>query len=164
MLKTRPSFGGLEKRHRHRILCLGRLCSCRGAKAIRRTECEVEHGVADRARHSRIHRLRRRGWESCLFERLLARRPSGCPKRKGTFIANFTKAQVPNIAEMDRAGDVRLISHHDGEVRVTAGAVQRTRTQDYLGHEWCPGRPRVKPSVHYRLVLKTLGSSLNPYK
>jgi serine/threonine protein kinase len=65
---------------------------------------------------------------------------------------------------MDRAGDVPLVSHHGSELQVTARAVQRTRSQEYVGNEWCPGRPHVKPYVHYRLVLKTLGTSLNQYK
>jgi serine/threonine protein kinase len=64
---------------------------------------------------------------------------------------------------MDRAGDVPLISRN-GELQVAAPAVQRTRTQDYVGRPWCPGHPQVEPYVHYRLVLKTIGISLNQFK
>ena len=85
-------------------------------------------------------------------------------QKEGDIYRELHEAEVPNIAEMDRAGDVPLISHLDNEIQVSAGAVQRTRTQEYVDREWCPGRPHVEPYVHYRLVLKTLGRSLNQYK
>ena len=73
------------------------------------------------------------------------------------------EAQVPSVAEMDRAGDIPSISRN-GEFQVTALAVQRTRTQDYVSRPWCPCHPQVEPYVRYRLVLKTVGISLNQFK
>jgi len=75
-------------------------------------------------------------------------------------------AQVPNIPMLGPAGDVPFSLGHENIVMIPT---QRTRTQDYvkgsgLGHEWCPGRPRVDPLVHYRLVLETLGKPLNTFK
>lgn len=84
-------------------------------------------------------------------------------QKEGDVYRELHEAQVPNIAEMDRAGDVPLISCN-GELQVTALAVQRTRTQEYVGSPWCPGHPQVESYVHYRLVLKTVGISLNRFK
>src|SRR6267142_1729894 len=57
-------------------------------------------------------------------------------QKEGDVYRELHEAEVPNIAEMDRAGYVPLIPHHDSELQVTAGAVQRTRTQDYVGSKW----------------------------
>ena len=79
---------------------------------------------------------------------------------EGDVYHELHEAQVRNIAKLGRAGDVRL-TINDGQ----AGAsVQRTRTQDYLGHSWCPGRPGVEAYVHYRLVLETVGVPLNRFE
>ena len=59
---------------------------------------------------------------------------------------------------MGRAGDV-CSTINDGQICASVG-VQRTRTQYYLNHSWCPGSQVVEPYVHYRLVLKTVGMSL----
>jgi len=72
------------------------------------------------------------------------------------------EAQVPNIAKLGRDGDVRLVVY-DGQALVSVGA-QKTQTQNYVNHSWCPGRPRVELYVHYRLVLKTVGKPLNRFK
>jgi len=73
---------------------------------------------------------------------------------------------VPNMPVLGRAGDVPL---SPDQANILPLAVQRTKTQDYVKgsgseHDWCPGRPRVDPYVHYRLVLETLGQSLNTFK
>jgi hypothetical protein len=70
-----------------------------------------------------------------------------------------------NIPASSPAGDVLL---SPGHANTSPLAVQRTKTQDYLKEsgrcrEWCPGRPCVKPYVHYRLVLETLGQPLNTF-
>ncbi|KAH9954087.1 hypothetical protein BC827DRAFT_1244831 [Russula dissimulans] len=87
-------------------------------------------------------------------------------QREGDVYRELHEAQVPNIPLLGRAGDVPLSPEH---ANIFPLAVQRTKTQDYVkgsgvGHEWCPGRPRVDSYVHYRLVLETLGQSLNTFK
>jgi len=83
-------------------------------------------------------------------------------QKEGDVYRELHEAGVRNIAKMGRAGDVRLTTNH-GHVRASVG-VQRTRTQDYLNHPWCPGRPVVEPYVHYRLVLETVGMPLNRFR
>ena len=83
-------------------------------------------------------------------------------QKEGDVYHELHEAEVRNIAKMGRAGDVRL-SINDDEVRASVG-IQRTRTQDYLNHPWCPGRPVVESYVHYRLVLETVGMPLNRFK
>jgi Fungal protein kinase len=81
---------------------------------------------------------------------------------EGKVYCELHEAQVPNIAKLERAGDVRLTTD-DGQAGASMSA-QRTRTQDYLNHSWCPGRPEVEPYVHYRLVLETVGKLLNRFE
>jgi hypothetical protein len=83
-------------------------------------------------------------------------------QKEGDVYHELHEAEVRNIAKMGRAGDVRL-SINDDEVCASVG-IQRTRTQDYLNHPWCPGRPVVESYVHYRLVLETVGMPLNRFK
>jgi hypothetical protein len=71
-------------------------------------------------------------------------------------------AEVPNIAKLGCAGDVRL-TIDDSQAGASVG-VQRTRTQEYLDQSWCPGRPDVEPYIHYRLVLETVGRPLNRFE
>ena len=87
-------------------------------------------------------------------------------QKEGDVYRELHDAQVPNIPALGPAGDVPLSLDHKNTIPFSA---QKTRTQDYvkesgLGHEWCPGRPRVDPLVHYRLVLETLGHPLNTFK
>lgn len=87
-------------------------------------------------------------------------------QKEGDVYRELHNAQVPNIARFGRAGDVPLSPQHANTVPLN---VQGTKTQDYakrgtLGHEWCPGQPRVDRYVHYRLVLETLGQPLNTFK
>ncbi|KAH9961812.1 hypothetical protein BC827DRAFT_1267471 [Russula dissimulans] len=87
-------------------------------------------------------------------------------QKEGDVYRELHDAQVPNIPVFGPAGDVPLSPDH---VNVLPRAVQRTKTQDYvkgsgLGHEWCLGRPRVFPQVHYRMVLETLGQPLKTFK
>jgi len=87
-------------------------------------------------------------------------------QKEGDVYRELHGAQVPNIPVLGPAGDVPLSLDHKNTIPFSA---QKTRTQDYvkesgLGHEWCPGRPRVDPLVHYRLVLETLGHPLNTFK
>jgi Fungal protein kinase len=89
-------------------------------------------------------------------------------QKEGDVYRELQDAQVPNIAKMGRAGDVPLPSDGD-KLEVVSSGVQRTRTQDYLSgpgsqHSWCPGHPRVEPYIHYRLVLETVGMSLNQFR
>ncbi|KAI0245238.1 hypothetical protein BJV78DRAFT_540079 [Lactifluus subvellereus] len=87
-------------------------------------------------------------------------------QKEGDMYRELHNAEVPNIAALGRAGDVPLSPQHANTVPLDA---QRTKTQDYvkggvLGYRWCPGRPRVDPYVHYRLVLETLGQPLNTFR
>jgi Fungal protein kinase len=87
-------------------------------------------------------------------------------QKEGDVYRALHNAQVPNIARLGRASDVPLSPQRANTLPLD---VQRTKTQDYvkggvLGHEWCPGQPRVDPYVHYRLVLETLGQPLNTFK
>jgi len=87
-------------------------------------------------------------------------------QKEGDVYRELHDAHVPNIPMLGPAGDV---SFSLGCENIVPFPTQRTRTQDYvkgsgLGHEWCPGRPRVDPLVHYRLVLETLGKPLNTFK
>jgi hypothetical protein len=87
-------------------------------------------------------------------------------QKEGDVYRELHDAQVPNIPMLGPAGDVPLSL---GREHIIPFSAQRTRTQDYvkesgLGCEWCPGRPRVDPLVHYRLVLETLGYPLNTFK
>ena len=87
-------------------------------------------------------------------------------QKEGDVYRELHDAQVPNIPMLGPAGDVPLSLDHEHIIPFSS---QRTRTQDYvkvsgLGYEWCPGRPRVDPLVHYRLVLDTLGYPLNTFK
>ncbi|KAH8998186.1 hypothetical protein EDB92DRAFT_2111982 [Lactarius akahatsu] len=53
----------------------------------------------------------------------------------------------------------------EGDVYRELHDVQRTTTQEFVkGYDWCLGRPRIDPYVHYRLVLETLGSPLYTFK
>ena len=87
-------------------------------------------------------------------------------QKEGDVYRELHSAQVPNIPKLGPAGDVPLSLDRE---HIIPFSVQRTRTQDYvkesgLGYGWCPGRPRVGPLVHYRLVLETLGHPLNTFK
>ncbi|KAH9017119.1 hypothetical protein EDB83DRAFT_2679871 [Lactarius deliciosus] len=81
-------------------------------------------------------------------------------QKEGDVYRELHDAQVSNIARLGLAGDVPLLPECG---RTDCPAVQRTMTQDFV-KDWCPGRPRVDPYVHYRLVLETLGSPLNTFK
>ena len=70
-------------------------------------------------------------------------------QKEGDVYRELQEAQVPHIVEMDRTGDIPVISHHDGELEVAAGAVQRTKIQDFMKSNWCPGHLHVEPYVHY---------------
>ncbi|KAH9978918.1 hypothetical protein BGW80DRAFT_1165586 [Lactifluus volemus] len=87
-------------------------------------------------------------------------------QKEGDVYRELHNAHVPNIARFGRAGDVPLSPQHANTMPLNA---QRTKAQDYakrgtLGHEWCPGQPRVDRYVHYRLVLETLGQPLNTFE
>ena len=87
-------------------------------------------------------------------------------QKEGDVYRELHDAQVPNIPMLGPAGDVPLSLDREHIIPFSS---QRTRTQHYvkesgLGYEWCPGRPRVDPLVHYRLVLETLGHPLNTFK
>ncbi|KAH9960891.1 hypothetical protein BC827DRAFT_1376549 [Russula dissimulans] len=82
-------------------------------------------------------------------------------QKEGDVYRELHNAQVPHIPTLGRAGDVPLSPDH---VNALSFAVQRTKTRDYVGREWCPGRPCVERYVHYRLVLKTLGRPLNTFR
>ena len=86
-------------------------------------------------------------------------------QKEGDVYRKLHEAEVPHIPTLGPAGDVPLSPDHASTFPL---AVQRTKTQDYVkgsgrGVEWCPGRPRVEPYVHYRLVLETLGQPLNTF-
>ncbi|KAI0273357.1 hypothetical protein BC834DRAFT_1030174 [Gloeopeniophorella convolvens] len=84
-------------------------------------------------------------------------------QKEGDIYRELEGKNVSHIAKLGRAGDVPL---NPGSKRSTS--VQRTRTQDFVKEaglvKWCPGRPRVEPYVHYRLVLNTLGKPLHQFK
>jgi hypothetical protein len=87
-------------------------------------------------------------------------------QKEGDVYRELHGAQVPNIPMLGPAGDVPLSLDRK---HIAPFSAQRTRTQDYVkesgrGYEWCPGRPRVDPLVHYRLVLETVGYPLNTFK
>jgi hypothetical protein len=86
-------------------------------------------------------------------------------QKEGDVYRKLHDTDVPNIPALGPAGDVPLLPDHAGTFPL---AVQRTKTQDYLKGfgrgEWCSGQPYVKPYVHYRLVLETLGQPLNTFK
>ncbi|KAH9000869.1 hypothetical protein EDB86DRAFT_3242278 [Lactarius hatsudake] len=81
-------------------------------------------------------------------------------QKEGDVYRELHDAQVSNIAKLGLAGDVPLLPECG---RTDSPAVQRTITQEFV-KDWCPGRPRVDPYVHYRLVLETLGSPLHTFK
>ncbi|KAH9017122.1 hypothetical protein EDB83DRAFT_192136 [Lactarius deliciosus] len=81
-------------------------------------------------------------------------------QKEGDVYRELHDAQVSNIARLGLAGDVPLLPECG---RTDSPAVQRTITQEFV-KDWCPGRPRVDPYVHYRLVLETLGSPLHTFK
>lgn len=83
-------------------------------------------------------------------------------QKEGDVYRKLHEAQVPNIAKLGRAGDVCMLADDD-QALVSVGA-QKTETQNYVNHSWCPGRPRVEPYVHYRLVLETVGKPLKRFK
>ena len=83
-------------------------------------------------------------------------------QKEGDVYRELHEAEVPNIAKMGPAGDVR-------HVQGSSTGSQRTRTQDYLrsSGSWdagCYGRPSVVPYIHYRLVLETVGMPLSHFK
>jgi hypothetical protein len=82
-------------------------------------------------------------------------------RKEGDVYRELHEADVPNIAKLGHAGDIRL-TIDDDEAGAFVG-VQRTRTQEYLNESWCPGRPRVEPYIHYRLVLETVGKPLKRF-
>ena len=83
-------------------------------------------------------------------------------QQEGDVYRELHEAEVRNIAKLGGAGDV-CSTTNDGQIRASV-SVQRTRTQDYLDHPWCSGRPMVEPYIHYRLVLETVGMPLNRFK
>ncbi|KAI0247322.1 hypothetical protein BJV78DRAFT_1246563, partial [Lactifluus subvellereus] len=89
-------------------------------------------------------------------------------QKEGDVYRELHEAEVPNIARMGRAGDVPQILGR-GELQVPWLGVQRTKTQDYLSRpgspcSWCPGHLCVETYIHYRLVLETVGMSLNRFR
>jgi len=163
MLKTRPNFEDLKKEHLHRILVWDDCARTEGPRRyITPSARWTTEALIGRATYGYIAYDVENG--NLVYLKDFWRVDYPDIQKEGDIYRELHEAEVPNIAEMDRAGDVPLISHLDSELQVAAGAVQRTRTQDYVDKEWCPGRPHVEPYVHYRLVLKTLGRSLNQYK
>ena len=79
-------------------------------------------------------------------------------QKEGDVYRELHLAQVSNIARLGLAGDV---PRTPGSVDTEPGDFQRTRTQDFGDG---PGRERVDPYVHYRLVLETLGRPLTTFK
>src|SRR6266404_930493 len=79
-------------------------------------------------------------------------------QKEGDVYRELHSAKVPNIARLGLAGDV---PRTPGSVDTEPGDFQRTRTQDFGDG---PGRERVDPYVHYRLVLETLGRPLTTFK
>ncbi|KAI9449045.1 hypothetical protein F5148DRAFT_1291850 [Russula earlei] len=80
-------------------------------------------------------------------------------EKEGDIYRDLLEAKVRFIPELGPAGDVLSTPEHSLNV-------QCTRTQDYVkdGERkriWCPGTPRIKQYVHYRLVLNMLGQPLN---
>ncbi|KAH8984954.1 hypothetical protein EDB92DRAFT_1950421 [Lactarius akahatsu] len=65
-------------------------------------------------------------------------------QRRATCIVSYTTRRYPTLRNWDSG---------------------RTTTQEFVkGYDWCLGRPRIDPYVHYRLVLETLGSPLYTFK
>ena len=161
-LKTYPKFENLKRGHLHQILAWD---DCAPAEGPRRYIISSGRWATDalmgRATFGYIAYDVENGNLVYLKDFWRVDHPE--IQKEGDVYRELHEAQVPNIAEMDRAGDVPLVSRN-GDLQVTVLAVQRTRTQDYVGRPWCPGYPQVEPYVHYRLVLKTVGISLNQFK
>jgi len=166
-LKMYPKFGNLKKEHLHRILVWDdhapTLCPRRYITPSARWATDALIG---RATFGYIAYDIENDNLVYLKDFWRVDRPG--IQKEGDVYRELHKAEVPNIEEMDCAGDVRLITR-DGGREVTSLAVQKTRAQDYVSgpgnlHTQCPGHPRVDPYVHYRLVLKTVGTSLNQFK
>jgi hypothetical protein len=153
-LKKRLDFEGLKKEHLHRILVWDDCAPAEGPRRyITPSARWATESLIGRATYGYIAYDVENG--NLVYLKDFWRVDHPDIQKEGDVYRELHEARVPNIAEMDRAGDVPLICHHDGEFQVAARAIQRTRTQDYVGSTWCPGQSHVEPYVHYRLVLKT---------
>jgi len=161
-LRTYPKFENLKGEHLHQILAWNDCAPPEGPRRYITPSCRwATDALIGRATFGYIAYDVENGNLVYLKDFWRVDHPE--IQKEGDVYRELHEAQVPNIAEMDRAGDVPLISQN-GELQVAALAVQRTRTQDYVDRPWCPGHPQVESYVHYRLVLKTVGISLNQFK
>ncbi|KAI0247320.1 kinase-like domain-containing protein, partial [Lactifluus subvellereus] len=166
-LKTYPKFENLQKGHLHKILVWDDRAPDENPKCYITPSAKwATEALIGRATFGYIAYDVESGNLVYLKDYWRVDHPD--VQKEGDVYRELHEAEVPNIARMGRAGDVPRISGRGG-LEVSWPAVQRTKTQDYLSgpgspHSWCPGHPRVETYIHYRLVLETVGMSLNRFR
>jgi len=160
-LRTYPKFENVRKEHLHRILVWDDCCSDDGPRHYITPSMKwATEALIGRATFGFIAFDVKRGKLVYLKDFWHVDHPE--IQKEGDVYHELYEVEVRNIAKMGHAGNVHL-TLDDGQIRASVG-IQRTWTQDYLNHSWCPGRPVVEPYVHYRLVLETVGVPLNRSK
>ena len=160
-LRTYPKFENVRKEHLHRILVWDDCSSDDGPRRYITPSAKwATEALIGRATFGYIAFDIERGNLVYLKDFWRVDHPE--IQKEGDVYRELLEAEVRNIAKLGHAGDVRS-TIDDSEVHASV-VVQRTRAQDYLNHSWCPGGLMVKPYVHYRLVLETVGMPLNRFK
>ena len=160
-LRTYPTFENVRKEHLHRVLVWDDLTpDDRPRRYIAPRAKWVTDALIGRATFGYIAFDVERG--ELVYLKDFWRVGHAERQKEGDVYRELHEAEVPNIAKMGPAGDVR-------HVQVSSTGFQRTRTQEYLRspgspHAWCYGRPSVVSYVHYRLVLETVGMPLSHFK
>jgi Fungal protein kinase len=166
-LRTYPKFESVQKDHLHRILVWDdRTPDEKPRRYITPSAKWATEALIGRATYGYIAYEVESGNLVYLKDFWRVDHPE--VQKEGDVYRELQDAKVPNIAKMGRAGDVPVSPDGD-KLQVVSSRIQRTKTQDYLSgpgsqHSWCPGHPQVEPYIHYRLVLETVGMSLNQFR
>jgi len=160
-LRTYPTFENVRREHLHRVLVWDDLSpDDRPRRYIAPRAKWVTDALIGRATFGYIAFDVERG--DLVYLKDFWRFDHPERQKEGDVYRELHEAEVPNIAKMGPAGDVR-------HVQDSSTGFQKTRTQDYRRspggrHAWCYGRPSAVPYVHYRLVLETIGMPLSYFK
>ena len=166
-LKTYPKFENLKKSHLHKILVWDDLSADENPRRYITPSAKwATEALIGRATFGYIAYEVESG--NIVYLKDYWRVDHRDVQKEGDVYRELHEAEVSNIARMGRAGDVPRIPGR-GKLQVPWPAVQRTKTQDYVSgpgsrYPSCPGHPRVEAYIHYRVVLETVGMSLNRFR
>ena len=166
-LRTYPKFENLKKSHLHKILVWDDLSADENPRRYITPNAKwATEALIGRATFGYIAYEVESG--NVVYLKDYWRVDHRDVQKEGDVYRELHEAEVSNIARMGRAGDVPRKPGR-GELQVRWPAVQRTKTQDYVSgpgsrYPSCPGHPRVEAYIHYRVVLETVGMSLNRFR